>query len=118
MGDGMQTLLDKKANVKKPKLDLVSELNQDKTWMKEMNTMGIRDLFKVEFEEKDQQIAEQKEQIQDLNEQLQSKDEQLQSIDEQLQSQNEQLQSEKEEVNRLRREIEDLKKQIGKIAVI
>ena len=85
-------------------LDLVSELNQNKTWMKEMNTMGIRDLFKEEFEEKDEQIAEQKEQIQDVNRQLRS--------------QSEQLQSEKEEVNRLRREIEELKKQIGKIAVI
>ena len=106
-------------------LDLVSELNQHKTWMKEMNTMGIRDLFKEEFEEKDQQIAEQdqqiaeqKEQIQNLNRQLRNKDEQLQSQNEQLQSQNEQLQSEKEEVNRLRKEIEELKKQIGKIAVI
>ena len=109
-------------------LNLVAELNQDKTWMKEMKTMGIRDLFKEEFEERDQKIAEQEEQIQTLNEQLQSKDEQLQSKDEQLQSkdkqleqlqtQNEQLQSEREEVNRLRKEIEVLKKQMGKIAVL
>ena len=113
-------------------LDLVSELNENKTWMKEMSTMGIRDLFKEEFEEKDQKIAEQEEQIQNLNEQLQSqneqlqsqneqlqsKDEQLQNKEEQLQNQSEQLQSEKEEVNRLRKEVEELKKQIGKIAVL
>ena len=79
-------------------LDLVSELNQNKTWMKEMNTMGIRDLFKEEFEEKDQKIAEQEEQIQNLNEQLQSKDEQLQNQSEQLQSKNKQLQNQNEQL--------------------
>ncbi|MBR1865345.1 MAG: hypothetical protein IJ801_02440 [Lachnospiraceae bacterium] len=71
-------------------LDLVSRLNQDKKWMKEMNGMGaFRDLFKEEFEEKDQKIAE-------LSEQLKSKDEQL---------------------LRLQQELEQLKKQMGKIAM-
>ena len=74
-------------------LDLVSRLNSDKDWMKEMKSMGaFRDLFKEEFEEKDKKI-------QDLSEQLQSKD---------------------KEVNSLKKELEYLKEQIknNKIAIL
>ena len=84
-------------------LNFVLQLNRDKKWIKEdMNFMGaLRDLFKEEFEERDNKIAE-------LNEKLQSKDEQLQNKDEQLQSKN--------------REIEELKRQLreqmNKIAVL
>ena len=88
-------------------LDLVSRLNRNKEWMKEMKSMGaFRDLFKEEFEEKDKKI-------QALSEQLQSKDEQLQS-------QNEQLQSKDKEVKSLKEEIEHLKEQMrnNKIAML
>ena len=77
-------------------LNFVLQLNRDKKWIKEdMNFMGaLRDLFKEEFEERDNKIAE-------LNEKLQSKDEQLQSKN---------------------REIEELKRQLreqmNKIAVL
>ena len=79
---------------------LVSRLNRNKEWMKEMKSMGaFRDLFKEEFEEKDKKI-------QDLSEQLQSKDEQLQRKD--------------KEVKSLKEEIEHLKEQMrnNKIAML
>ena len=107
-------------------LELVSVLNQNKEWMKgEMSGMGaFRDLFKEEFEEKDQKIAElseqlhnKEEQLHSQSEQLQSKEEQLQSQTEQLHSQSEQLQKEKDKNMKLQQEIEQLKKQIGKIAM-
>ena len=80
--------------------DLITRLNENKEWMEEMRHMGaFRDLFKEEFEQKDQRIAE-------LSEQLQSKDEQLQSKDEQLMKKD-------EENSNLRKEIAQLKKQLG-----
>ena len=106
-------------------LDLISLLNRNKKWMKEMMGMGaFLDLFKEEFEEKDRQIKSlseqlqnQSEQLQNQSEQLQDKDEQLQTKDEQLQSNERELKEEKEENSRLRKEIEELKKQI-KIAML
>lgn len=95
-------------------LDLVSRLNRNKEWMKEMKSMGaFRDLFKEEFEEKDKKI-------QALSEQLQSKDEQLQSQNEQLQNKDKQLQSKDKEVKSLKEEIEHLKEQMrnNKIAML
>ena len=116
-------------------LDLVSRLNRNKEWMKEMKSMGaFRDLFKEEFEEKDKKIQDLSEQLQSQNEQLKSKDEQLQSKDEQLQNKDEQLQNKDEqlqskdeqlqrkdkEVKSLKEEIEHLKEQMrnNKIAML
>ena len=57
-------------------LDLVSNINQDKEWMKEVTNMGaFRDLFNDEFAKKDKGIEEKKKEIQELSEELQSKDE-------------------------------------------
>ena len=103
--------------------DLMTRLNKNKAWMKEVNGMGaFRDLFKEDFELRDKKIAEQTEMIHDLNEQLQSKDEQLHSKDEQLQNQSEQLKDEKEKNTRLQKEIEQLKQQMkeqmNKIAML
>ena len=106
-------------------LDLISLLNRNKKWMKEMMGMGaFLDLFKEEFEEKDRQIKSLSEQLQDKDELLQNQSEQLHDKDELLQNQSEQLQNnerelkeEKEENSRLRKEIEELKKQI-KIAML
>lgn len=117
--------------------DLMTRLNRNKDWMKEVNGMGaFRDLFKEDFEQRDRKIAElskqlqsKDEQLQTQSEQLQSKDEQLQSKDEQLQTQSEQLQSkdeqlknEKEKNSRLQQEIEQLKiqmkEQMNKIAIL
>ena len=97
-------------------LDMMTKLNGNKKWIKEMYSMGaFKDLFKEDFEKKDREIAE-------LSEQLQSKDEQLQSKDEQLQSKDEQLQNEKNENTELRKEIAQLKKQlteqVNKIAML
>ena len=96
--------------------DLMTRLNKNKDWMKEVNGMGaFRDLFKEDFEKKDQEIEK-------LNKQLQSKDEQLQSKDEQLQSKDEQLLNEKEKNTKLQQEIDQLKKQMkeqmNKIAML
>lgn len=96
--------------------DLMTRLNKNKGWMKEVNGMGaFRDLFKEDFEQRDRKIAE-------LSEQLQSKDEQLQNQSKQLQNQSEQLQNEKEKNTRLQQEIEQLKKQMkeqmNKIAML
>ena len=92
-------------------MDLISLLNRNKKWKKEMMGMGaFLDLFKEEFEEKDRQIKS-------LSEQLQNQSEQLQDKDEQLQSNERELKEEKEENSRLRKEIEELKKQI-KIAML
>ena len=92
-------------------LDLISLLNRNKKWMKEMMGMGaFLDLFKEEFEEKDRQIKS-------LSEQLQNQSEQLQNQSEQLQSNERALKEEKEENSRLRKEVEELKKQI-KIAML
>ena len=67
-------------------LDLISLLNRNKKWMKEMMGMGaFLDLFKEEFEEKDRQIKSLSEQLQNQSEQLQNQSEQLQDKDEQLQ---------------------------------
>ena len=80
-------------------LDLISLLNRNKDWMKEMMGMGaFLDLFKEEFEEKDRQIKSLSEQLQNQSEQLQNQSEQLQSKDEQLQSKDEQLQSKDEQL--------------------
>ena len=99
--------------------DLMTKLNQNKEWVKEMIGMGaFRDLFKEEFEKKDKEIQDLSIQLQNKDEQLQSKDEQLQSKDKQLKNQSEQLKTEKEENTKLRKEIEELKKQLGKIAVL
>ena len=89
--------------------DMMTKLNGNKKWIKEMYSMGaFKDLFKEDFEKKDREIAE-------LSEQLQSKDEQLQSKDEQLQN-------EKNENTELRKEIAQLKKQlteqVNKIAML
>ena len=89
--------------------DLMTRLNKNKDWMKEVNGMGaFRDLFKEDFEKKDQEIEK-------LNKQLQSKDEQLQSKDEQLLN-------EKEKNTKLQQEIDQLKKQMkeqmNKIAML
>ena len=122
-------------------LDLVTLLNRDQIWMKEMKEMGAfwDYFFKDEYDKKVSEIAERDETIQTLskqvqsqneqlqskdqqlqtqNEQLQSKDQQLQTQNEQLQSKDQQLQSERKEISRLRREIEELKKQLGKIAAL
>ena len=117
--------------------DLMTRLNRNKDWMKEVNGMGaFRDLFKEDFEQRDRKIAELSKQLQSKDEQLQTqsehlqcKDEQLQSKDEQLQTQSEQLQSkdeqlknEKEKNSRLQQEIEQLKiqmkEQMNKIAIL
>ena len=61
-------------------LDLVSSLNKDKAWMKEVIGMGaFRDLFNDEFAKKDKQIEE-------LSEQLQSKDEQVSLLQKEIES--------------------------------
>ena len=104
-------------------LDLVSILNKEKEWMKRWNGMGaFRDLFKEEFEEKDQKIQQLSEQLQNQSEQLQSKDKQLQDQSTQLQNQDKQLKTEKAENTRLRQEIDQLKKQLqeqmNKIAML
>lgn len=88
-------------------LDLVSNVNKDKEWMKEVTNMGaFRDLFNDEFEKKDKEIKE-------LSEQLKSKEEQLQS-------KNEQLQSKDEQVSILLKEVERLKEALrtNKIAML
>ncbi|MCR5701712.1 MAG: hypothetical protein K6G76_06185 [Lachnospiraceae bacterium] len=85
-------------------LDLVSSLNENKEWMKELIGMGaFRDLFKEEFEEKDRQIKNRDKQIKNLSEQVQSKDKQLQNKDEQLQSKDEQLQSKDKQIEYLKK---------------
>jgi hypothetical protein len=91
-------------------LDLVSSLNENKEWMKELIGMGaFRDLFKEEFEEKDRQIKNLSEQVQSKDEQLQNKDEQLQSKDEQLHNRDKQIESKEKENMFLREEIAHLK---------
>ena len=117
-------------------LDLAMELNRNKEWMKkEDHIMGaLRDMFKEEFEMRDQKIEElqkqlqsQNKQLQSQNKQLQDKDEQLQDKDEQLQIQNEQLQDKDEQLQdkdeqlqnkdaqiiQLKEELEKLRKLFG-----
>ena len=120
--------------------DLVMRINQGKQWIKEMTGMGeFRDLFKEEFERRDNQIAELREQLKNQNEQLKNKNEQLKNKDEQLKDQDEQLKdqseqlkdqdeqlknkkeqlrSKEEENSRLKEEIKQLKKQLGRIAML
>ena len=94
-------------------LDLVSRLNSDKDWMKEMKSMGaFRDLFKEEFEEKDKKIQDLSEQLQSKNEELQSKDEQLQSKDKELQSKDEQLQSKDEQLQSKEEQLQSKEEQL------
>ena len=66
-------------------IELALHLNKDKNWMKEEKIMGaLRDLFKEEFEEKDQKIEELNKQLQSQNQQLQNKDAQIVQLKEEL----------------------------------
>ena len=59
-------------------MDFSLKLNEKKDYMKELIGMGaLRDLFKEDFEERDNMIK-------DLSEQLQTNDEQLQTKDDEL----------------------------------
>lgn len=87
--------------------DLITRLNENQERMEEMRNMGaFRDLFKEEFEQKDQKIAE-------LNRQLKNKDKQIKRRDKKLQIKDEELQSKAEELSKLEEEIARLKKQLS-----
>lgn len=118
-------------------MDLVSRINRDAEWMKEVKNMGaFRDLFKDEFEEKDRMIAELSEQVKNRDEELRSRDEELKNrnkeiedinnekdneiaeLSEQVKNRDEELRSRDEELRNRDKLIEDLKKQLSKIAVL
>ena len=96
--------------------DLMTRLNKNKDWMKEVNAMGeFRDLFKEDFEKRDKKIAEQSELIHDLNKQLQNQEEQLQNQDKQLKDEKAKNTKLQDEINQLKQQ---LKEQMNKIAML
>ena len=86
------------------------KLNENKYYIRELNGMGaLRDLFKEDFEERDNKIKDLSEQLQTQSEQLQTKEEQLQTIDNELKS-------EKEKNKKLQTKLKDLEEQVVKLS--
>ena len=91
-------------------MDFSLKLNENKDYIRELNGMGaLRDLFKEDFEERDNKIKDLSEQLQTQSEQLQTKEEQLQTIDNELKS-------EKEKNKKLQTKLKDLEEQVVKLS--